>query len=264
MLECPEEIVGGLKVMLKLFDKAKGVICIEDNKPDAIAKMEEAARGENRIEVKQLKTKYPQGGERTLISAATGRKIYSAKLPADAGCIVDNIATVIAIYRAVCKQTPLITRVMTLTGDAFSKPVNVNVRLGASHAELVEEGGGFSQEPAKIISGGPMMGFAMFDLNVPITKTSSSLLALTKDEVAETEPSPCIRCGRCVNACPGNLLPQKMAQAAMNNDYDTFVKLNGMECYECGSCTFVCPAKRPLTQTFKQARQYVAAQRRKN
>ena len=153
---------------------------------------------------------------------------------------------------------------MTLTGDAFSKPVNVNVRLGASHAELVEEGGGFSQEPAKIISGGPMMGFAMFDLNVPITKTSSSLLALTKDEVAETEPSPCIRCGRCVNACPGNLLPQKMAQAAMNNDYDTFVKLNGMECYECGSCTFVCPAKRPLTQTFKQARQYVAAQRRKS
>ncbi|MCX4325847.1 MAG: electron transport complex subunit RsxC [Lachnospiraceae bacterium] len=264
MLECPEEIVGGLKVMLKLFDKAKGLICIEDNKPDAIAKMKEAVAGESRIEVKELKTKYPQGGERTLISAATGRKIYSAKLPADAGCIVDNIATVIAIYRAVCKQTPLITRVMTLTGDAFSQPVNVNVRLGISHAELVEEGGGFATEPAKIISGGPMMGFAMFDLNVPVTKTSSSLLALTKDEVAENEPSPCIRCGRCVSACPGNLVPQKMAQAAMNNDYDTFVKLNGMECYECGSCTFVCPAKRPLTQTFKQARQYVAAQRRKS
>ncbi len=263
MLECPEEIVGGLKVILKLFDKAKGYICIEDNKPDAIAKMKEVVRGESRIEVKALKTKYPQGGERTLISAATGRKIYSAKLPADAGCIVDNIATVIAIYRAVCKSTPLITRVMTLTGDAFKTPVNVNVRLGASHAELVEEGGGFSREPAKIISGGPMMGFAMFDLNVPITKTSSSLLALTKDEVAENEPSPCIRCGRCVNACPGNLVPQKMAQAAMNNDYDAFVKLNGMECYECGSCTFVCPAKRPLTQTFKQARQYVMAQRRK-
>ena len=264
MLECPEEIVGGLKVMLKLFDKAKGVICIEDNKPDAIAKMEEAVRGESRIEVKALKTKYPQGGERTLIYAATGRKIYSAKLPADAGCIVDNISTVIAIYRAVCKQTPLITRVMTLTGEAFKTPVNVNVRIGACHADLVEEGGGFKEEPLKIVSGGPMMGFAMFDLNVPITKTSSSLLAMTKDEVAENEPSPCIRCGMCINACPGNLVPQKMAQAAMNNDYDTFVALNGMECYECGSCTFVCPAKRPLTQTFKQARQYVAAQRRKN
>jgi hypothetical protein len=108
-----------------------------------------------------------------------------------------------------------------------------------------------------------MMGFAMFDLNVPVTKTSSSILAMTKDEVAENEPTPCIRCGRCVEACPGNLVPQKMAEAAMNKDYDTFVKLNGMECYECGSCTYVCPAKRPLTQSFKQARQYVAAQRRK-
>ena len=128
MLECPEEIIGGLKVILKLFDKAKGVIGIEDNKPDAIEKMKQAAQGESRIEVMPLKTKYPQGGERTLISAITGRKIYSAKLPADAGCIVDNISTVIAIYRAVCKQTPLITRVMTLTGDAFKTPINVNVR----------------------------------------------------------------------------------------------------------------------------------------
>lgn len=263
MLECPEEIVGGLKVILKLFAKAKGLICIEDNKPAAIRKMQEAVQGEDRIEVKVLKTKYPQGGERTLISAATGRKIYSKKLPADAGCIVDNISTVIAIYRAVCKQTPLITRVMTLTGDAFKTPINVNVRLGCSHADLVAEGDGFVTEPKKIISGGPMMGFAMFDLNVPVTKTSSSILALTEDEVAQFEPTPCIRCGRCVTACPGNLVPQKMAQAAMNNDYDTFVALNGMECYECGSCTFACPAKRPLTQTFKQARQYVAAQSRK-
>lgn len=263
MLECSEEIVGGLKVILKLFDKAKGLICIEDNKPEAIAKMQAAVANESRIEVKVLKTKYPQGGERTLISAATGRKIYSAKLPSDAGCIVDNIATVIAIYRAVCKQTPLITRVMTLTGDAFNKPINVNVRLGCNHAELVAEGEGFKQDPAKIISGGPMMGFAMFDLNVPVTKTSSSILAMTRDEVAENEPSPCIRCGRCVTACPGNLVPQKMAVAAMNNNYDEFVRLSGMECYECGSCTYACPAKRPLTQTFKQARQYVMAQRKK-
>ena len=261
MLERSEEIVGGLKVILHIFDKAKGLICIEDNKPEAIAKMQEAVKDEDRIEVKVLKTKYPQGGERTLISAATGRKIYSAKLPADAGCIVDNVSTV--IYRAVCKQTPLITRVVTLTGEAFNTPINVDVRIGCSHAELVEEGDGFKEEPKKIISGGPMMGFAMFDLNVPVTKTSSSILAMTKDEVAENEPTPCIRCGRCVEACPGNLVPQKMAEAAMNKDYDTFVKLNGMECYECGSCTYVCPAKRPLTQSFKQARQYVAAQRRK-
>ena len=264
MMDCTEEIIGGLRVMLKLFDKAKGVICIEDNKPDAIEKMKEAIKGEERMEVLAMQTKYPQGGERTLIYAATGRKIYSAKLPADVGCIVDNVSTVIAIYRAVCKQTPLITGVLTLTGDAFESPVNVNVRLGCNHADLVPEGSGFKTHPAKIISGGSMMGFAMFDLNVPVVKTSSSILALTKDEVAEVEPSPCIRCGRCLTACPGNLVPQKMAEAALNGDYDTFVKLNGMECYECGSCTFVCPAKRPLTQTFKQARQYVAAQRRKS
>ena len=263
MMEYTDQIVEGLKVMLTLFDNAKGVICIEDNKPDAIAKMREAVQNEERIEVLPLKTKYPQGGERTLIYAATGRKIYSAKLPADAGCIVDNVSTVIAIYRAVCKQTPLIRGVLTVTGDAVNTPVNVEVRLGCSHADLVPAGDGFKTEPVKIISGGPMMGFAFFDLNVPVTKTSSSILALTKDEVAEYEPTPCIRCGRCVEACPGNLMPQKMAQAAMHNDYDAFVKLNGMECYECGSCTFVCPARRPLTQTFKQARQYVAAQRRK-
>ena len=263
MMEIPEQLISGLNIMLSLFPKAKGVIGIEDNKPEAIAKLTEMCKSESRIEVAALKTKYPQGGERTLISAITGRKIYSAKLPADAGCIVDNISTVIAIYRGVCKQTPLITRVMTLTGDAFKTPINVNVRIGCNHADLVAEGEGFKQEPAKIISGGPMMGFAMFDLNVPVTKTSSSILALTRDEVAENEPTACIRCGRCVQACPGNLVPQKMAQAAMHNDYDTFVKLNGMECYECGSCTYVCPAKRPLTQTFKQARQYVTAQRRK-
>ena len=263
MMEYTDQIVEGLKVMLTLFDNAKGVICIEDNKPDAIAKMREAVQNEERIEVLPLKTKYPQGGERTLIYAATGRKIYSAKLSADAGCIVDNVSTVIAIYRAVCKQTPLIRGVLTLTGDAFNTPVNVEVRLGCSHADLVPEGDGFKTEPVKIISGGPMMGFAFFDLNVPVTKTSSSILALTKDEVAEYEPTPCIRCGRCVEACPGNLMPQKMAQAAMHNDYDAFVKLNGMECCECGCCSYVCPARRPLTQYIKSMRKIVLGKKKK-
>ena len=263
MMESTDEIVKGTALLLRLFPEAEGVIAVENNKPEAIKILTELVKDEPRITVCPLLTKYPQGGERSLIYAVTGRKVNSSMLPADAGCIVDNVSTVIAIYRAVCKQTPLITRVVTLTGEAFNTPINVDVRIGCSHAELVEEGDGFKEEPKKIISGGPMMGFAMFDLNVPVTKTSSSILAMTKDEVAENEPTPCIRCGRCVEACPGNLVPQKMAEAAMNKDYDTFVKLNGMECYECGSCTYVCPAKRPLTQSFKQARQYVAAQRRK-
>ena len=263
MLDHTEELVEGMRIILSMFEHAKGVFAVENNKPDCIAKLLELTKDEPRMEVAPLMTKYPQGGERTLIYAATGRKIYSAKLPADAGCIVDNVSTVIAIYRAVCRQTPLIQGVLTLTGDAFNTPVNVEVRLGCNHADLVPEGDGFKTEPVKIISGGPMMGFAFFDLNVPVTKTSSSILALTKDEVAEYEPTPCIRCGRCVEACPGNLMPQMMAQAAERNDLDYFQKLNGMECYECGTCTFVCPAKRRLTQIFKQARRAVMDQNRK-
>lgn len=265
MLEETERIVGGLKVMLKLFDKAKGCICIEDNKPDAIEKLKEAVKGEDRIEVVPLKTKYPQGAERTLIQAATGRKIYSAMLPADAGVVVDNIDTVVAIYMAVCKTTPLMRRIVTVTGDAVTTPQNFNVRIGTNFSELLEAAGGFKdgQEPAKIIGGGPMMGTAMFNTDVPVIKTSSAMLCMTKDMVAEYEPTPCIRCGKCVDVCPSHLVPQMMAQAAQNNDYEKFEKLNGMECYECGSCTYVCPAKRPLTQLFKQARKTVMDNRRK-
>ena len=265
MLERSEEIVGGLKVILHIFDKAKGLICIEDNKPEAIAKMQEAVKDEDRIEVKVLKTKYPQGGERTLISAATGRKIYSAKLPADAGCIVDNVSTVIAIYRAVCKQTPLITRVVTLTGEVFNTPINVDVRIGCSHAELVEEGDGFKEEPKKIISGGPMMGFAMFGLDVPTTKTSSSLLCMSQDEVAAAEKlqTACINCGRCVEACPEQLIPSRLAKFSDKGLSEEFEKWHGLECVECGSCSFACPAKRQLAQSIKTMKKQVLAAKRK-
>ncbi len=258
MLERPEELIMGLKVLLSLFDNAEGVIAIEDNKPEAIAKLEYLTQDEDRITVKALKTKYPQGAERQVIYVATGRKIYSKMLPADAGCVVDNVQTVLAVYDAVCRSIPSISRVMTLTGDAMAKPQNYEVRFGMSHAELLEEAGGLKEGGAeKLISGGPMMGMAMYDLNVPITKTSSSILAMTKDEVAAYEPTNCIRCGRCATVCPSHLVPQKMAEAAARSDLELFQKLNGMECYECGTCTFVCPAKRRLTQSFKQARRAV-------
>ncbi len=258
MLERPEELIMGLKVLLSLFDNAEGVIAIEDNKPEAIAKLEYLTQDEDRITVKALKTKYPQGAERQVIYVATGRKIYSKMLPADAGCVVDNVQTVLAVYDAVCRSIPSISRVMTLTGDAMAKPQNYEVRFGMSHAELLEEAGGLKEGGAeKLFSGGPMMGMAMYDLNVPITKTSSSILAMTKDEVAAYEPTNCIRCGRCATVCPSHLVPQKMAEAAARSDLELFQKLNGMECYECGTCTFVCPAKRRLTQSFKQARRAV-------
>lgn len=264
MLEEPEKIVGGLKCILKLFPKAKGIISIEDNKMDAVAKLSEAASNEPNIEVKVLKAKYPQGAERTMIYASTGRKINSSMLPADAGCVVNNIDTVIAIYKAVCESTPLIRRIVTVTGDAAKSPQNYKVKTGTTYASLLETAGGFKDgvEPEKIISGGPMMGMSLHDLNVPITKTASALLCLTRDEVAACEPTPCIRCGRCIDACPSRLIPQKMEEYAKRFDNAGFVAVNGMECYECGSCTYVCPARRRLTQSFKQARAAVAAERR--
>ena len=184
-------------------------------------------------------------------------------LPADAGCIVDNVDTVISIYNAVCKQTPLIRKIITVTGDAVSDPKNFNVRLGTNYQELVDAAGGFKTEPEKIISGGPMMGQALFSLDVPVCKTSSALTCFTKDMVAAQEPTPCIRCGRCVSVCPSRIVPPLMMQAALRGDCERFEKLNGMECMECGSCTYVCPAKRPLTQAFKEMRKTVAANRRK-
>ena len=263
MLEEPEKIVGGLKVILSLFDHAKGVIGIENNKPEGIKKLQELVKDEPRIEVRELLTKYPQGGERSLIYAITGRKVNSSMLPADVGCIVDNIDTVVSIYNAVCLQTPLIRKIITVTGDAIANPQNFKVKLGTNYQELVEAAGGFKAEPEKVISGGPMMGQALFSLDLPVSKTSSALTCFTKDMVAAQEPTPCIRCGRCVAACPSHLIPPMMMKAALNNDCEAFEKVNGMECMECGSCTYVCPARRPLTQAFKDLRRQVAANRRK-
>ena len=263
MLEEPESIIKGLNIILQLFDNAKGVIGIEDNKPEAIKVMTELVKDEPRITVCPLKTKYPQGGERALIYAVTGRKINSSMLPADAGCIVDNVDTVISIYNAVANSTPLIRRIVTVTGDAIANPQNYNVRTGTNYAELLEASGGFKSEPEKVISGGPMMGQALFNMNIPVTKTSSALTCMSKDEVALSAPTACIRCGRCVNVCPSRVVPQMMMQAAMRSDIDTFVKLDGMECCECGCCAYACPAKLPLTQAFKEMRKTVIASRKK-
>lgn len=263
MLEQPEWIVGGLKCMLKLFDHAKGCICIEDNKPDCIEKMTEMVKDEPRIEVCTLKTKYPQGAERCLIAAVSGREINSSMLPADAGCVVDNIDTVCAVYRAVMFGEPVMDRIVTVTGDAVADPCNFNVKLGSSFADLLEAAGGLKQPAEKIISGGPMMGFAMFDYHVPVVKTSSAMLCMSKDEVSANEPTACINCGRCVSACPARLIPSRLATYSEHGQEELFVKNNGMECVECGCCSFTCPAKRPLTQSVRSMRKTVLANRKK-
>lgn len=263
MLEEPEKVIGGLKVVLRLFENARGILAVEDNKPDCISLLKQLTKDETRISVKALKTKYPQGAERQLIYATTGRQINSSMLPADAGCVVDNVDTLVAIYRAVTEGRPLMERIVTVTGDAVNNPRNFRVRIGTSYSQLVEEAGGFKGTPEKIICGGPMMGFAMFDLNVPTTKTSTALLAFSKDDVAAFEEGSCINCGRCVEACPGRIIPSHLADCAEHFDEEGFLKNNGMECCECGCCSFVCPAKRPLTQQIKSMRKIQLAKKKK-
>lgn len=262
MLEEPEKLVGGMKIILRLFPNARGVLAVEDNKPDCIRLLQEMVRGEERISVRALQTKYPQGAERTLIYAVTGRQINSSMLPADVGCVVNNVDTVVAIYRAVTEGRPLMERIVTVTGDAIENPQNYRVRIGMNYRELIEEAGGFRGKPEKIVCGGPMMGFAMFDLDVPTTKTSTALLCLSRDEVSAMEPGPCINCGRCVEVCPGRVVPSRLADYAEHFDEEAFVKNNGMECCECGCCSYVCPAKRPLTQEIKSMRKIQLAKRK--
>ncbi len=263
MLEEPEKLVGGLKIILKLFPNAHGILAVEDNKPDCISLLKQHTRDEPKISVKALKTKYPQGGERQLIYAVTGRRINSTMLPADVGCVVNNVDTMVAVYRAVMEGRPLMERIVTVTGDAVANPANFRVRIGSNYQEVLEAAGGFKEQPEKIICGGPMMGFAMFGLDVAVTKTSTALLALSKDEVSAMEPGPCINCGRCVEVCPGRVVPSRLADYAEHFDEEAFLANYGMECCECGCCSFVCPAKRPLTQQIKSMRKIQLSKRKK-
>ena len=258
-----DKVIDGLRIILSLFPGSKGIIGIESNKPKAIALLREKLAGDPDITVNKLKTKYPEGAERQLIYANTGRYINSKMLPADAGCIVHNVDTVYAISEAVREGKPLMDRIVTVTGDAIENPTNFKAKIGTSYKELVEAAGGFKNDPAKIIAGGPMMGKAIYTLDMPITKTNSAILAMTKDEVAEYESSACIRCGRCVSVCPGRVMPNMLGDLAEAGAIDEFLANNGMECCECGCCSYVCPAKRHLTQTIAGMRKNILANKKK-
>ena len=268
MRTCAPEIIEGLELVLRLFPNAEGVIGIEDNKPEAIEAMRRAASGRSRIRVQALKTKYPQGGEHSLITVIAGLDYPVSMLPADVGCIVDNVGTLRAIRRAVVLREPAFTQCFTLTGDAVKHPGNYIVRDGMSFAELLEIAGGLRDGavPVKALAGGPMMGIALSSLDVPIQKMNNGLTIMTEDpcETAQRGMTACLHCGRCTTVCPVGLLPQLLADAAIDGDLKRFEKkLYGMECVQCGSCTYVCPAKRPLMQTFKQARAEILAERRR-
>jgi electron transport complex protein RnfC len=263
----PGEILKGLEIVLSLFPNAEGTVVIENNKPEAVAAMQKAAAGKERIRILPVPVKYPQGGERSCISVVAGVHYGITQLPADVGCVVDNVGTVFAIYKAVCESTPLMERGVTITGEAVKRPCNLMTRIGANCGELLEAAGGFKDgaEAVKVLAGGPMMGIAFDNLGVPLQKNNNALTFLLKDEVAEAEriQTACIRCGRCGHVCPQGLTPQLMSAAFEKKDYDRYEnKLHGLECISCGSCTFICPAKRPLTQEFKIAKAEIMAMKR--
>lgn len=263
LLEKTDRVVKGLDIMLSLHPDAKGYIAIEANKPDAIKAITSACESYDRIQVAILKTKYPQGSEKQLIYAVSKREVPSGGLPADVGCIVDNVDTVLAIERAILKDRPLMRRIVTLTGDGVNNPGNYQVRLGMSYNDLIEMSGGLKDDVKKVISGGPMMGVALYDLNVPIIKTSSAILCLTEESAVLPEPSNCIRCGKCVEACPMALVPPVLTKAANKGDAESFEKNHGLDCIECGSCSYVCPAKKHLAQTMRTYKRAVMASKRK-
>lgn len=268
MRERSEGIVTGMEILLSLFPNAKGVILIEENKPEAIRTMQKACKGSQRIEVLPVQTKYPQGGERSIVSVVTGKHLKLGMLPADLGCVVDNVATVYAVYEAVCRSTPLMVKALTVSGDAVKQPGNFLVRIGTSYTELIEAAGGIKDgiELKKALCGGPMMGLAMSELNVPVQKSNNAITLLANDqaESAQGQLTACLRCGRCNEACSLGLVPQMMAKAAERGDYDKYEnKLYGLECVACGCCTYVCPAKRPLMQLFKQTKAEIMAAKKR-
>lgn len=265
ILEDIEPIKTGIKALLHLFPEAKLYVGIEDNKPQAIARMTEALDGfDPRVSVVSLKTKYPQGGEKQLIYAITGRSVPTGKLPADVGCIVCNTLTTYDIGCTVTLGRPSLKRVITLSGDCVAEPGNYRVPLGANLAEVVELAGGVKGTPQKALAGGPMMGATLHSLDVPVVKGTSGLLLLSEAALKSKPETSCIRCGRCVEACPMGLLPTDLDHLVRRGDYEGFKDLGGMNCIECGCCTYTCPAHRFLTQTCKEGKKFVTlAARRK-
>ena len=247
ILEHPDEILVGVDLIMKAVDVTKGYIGIENNKPDAIALMKEKAQAYPNIEVVPLKVKYPQGGEKQLIDAVVNRQVPAPPaIPINVGAIVQNVGTAFAIYQAVMKNKPLIDRVITVTGKSVKQPSNLLARLGTPFQQLIDECGGLPEDTGKVIGGGPMMGKALLSLEVPMTKGSSGLLIMNEKEARRSEPNPCIRCAKCVSACPMGLEPYLLSTLSDLQDWEKVEANDVTSCIECGSCQFTCPSNRPL------------------
>lgn len=261
MIERAKELWEGARIIKKIVGAKKIVFAVEDNKPKAIAALEEALCGKEGF-IAVLPHSYPQGSEKHIIFSVTGRMVKTGKLPADVGCIVENIWTVLTIHSSIARGIPVVYRTTTISGSIVKKPSNFVVPIGARVSDIIEAAGGFTEKPVKAICGGPMMGFAMARLDLPVTKTCSGLLFLSEKEVFEFESNPCIGCSRCVDACPMGLMPKEISLAVEADDINEAEKLSVMNCFECGSCAFVCPAHRPLVQHNRRAKAIIGAMRR--
>lgn len=263
MLEESERIIDGIKILRKILAIDKAVIGIEANKPDAIAAMKAACAPEN-IDVEALEVKYPQGAEKQLIDAVTGRQVPSGGLPMDCGVVVQNVGTAAAISDAVRLGRPLVERIATVTGPGIKEPKNLKIAVGTPLSHLVEFCGGLEGEAGKIIMGGPMMGQTQISLDVPAIRGTSGLLIFRKEDVPTRPAGPCIRCGRCISVCPIHLQPTTIASYARLDMIDEAEAHNALDCIECGCCTYICPATLPLVQSIRHIKGGILAKRRKS
>ena len=263
MLERPDRIVAGLRYIMRSVGCDKGVIAIEDNKMDAVALMEKAAGAWSGISVVVLKEKYPQGSEKQLIYACTGRQVPAGGLPLAVGVIVNNVGTAAAIADAVEGGLPLVERYVTVSGSGIREPGNYLVRIGTLFAELINQSGGYTGEIEKIIAGGPMMGKTVFSDQLPVVKGSSGIVVLRKEEAPEAKEYACVRCAKCIDACPAFLEPTSLVKMAKRGAWEEAETCEVMSCIECGSCVYSCPAKIPLIQHIRKAKQAVLAAKTK-
>jgi electron transport complex protein RnfC len=262
MRERPDQIVAGARIMRHALQAKEVVIAIEDNKPEAYASLMKACEGEN-MEVVQVPTLYPAGGEKQLIKVITGKECPANGLPLQISTVVHNVATAVAVHRAIELGQPLISRIVTITGDGLSEPANLEVLLGTPMQELLDQCGGLGTDVERVVMGGPMMGFALQDTTVPVIKTTNCILAAVKDNVTPpSEVLPCIRCGACADSCPVDLLPQQLQWFARTREFDRAQEYNLFDCIECGCCAYVCPSNIPLVHYFRYAKTEIWAQAR--
>ncbi|MFH1219433.1 MAG: electron transport complex subunit RsxC [Candidatus Eisenbacteria bacterium] len=263
MVESAMEVVEGLRIMMRVVGAERGVIGVERNKADAVGRLKETVRGEQGIDVIDLKVKYPQGAEKQLIHAVTGREVPRGGLPMDVGCIVQNVGTSLAVHDAVKYGRPLVSRVLTLAGSAANGPGNFRVRIGTPFSHVIASAGGASDNCRKIVMGGPMMGITQTTDEVPVVKGTSGIVLLADQDMCLDEPGPCLRCGRCVDHCPMRLMPNELARFVETGMVDRAEEYGVLDCIECGVCAYVCPSKIRHVQLMKEGKAEVLARRKR-